>query len=169
MQLRFPRLLLVLLGALTIARANDADVIAAVRAADDERVAAIIAADATRLDAIFSEQLHYGHSSGKNDTKASYVDALVNHKTVYLAIDYQQREFIPAGPGAVLVRGRALVKAGPPGQALNNDLNFLAVFREENGKWRFLAWQSCKNPPAAPANQTPPSAPAAPSVNLTVK
>ena len=26
------------------------------------------------------------------------------------------------------------------------------VWREEGGKWRFLAWQSCKNPPpAAPA------------------
>ena len=34
-----------------------------------------------------------------------------------------------------------------------NDLNFLAVWREENGKWRFLAWQSCRNPPAADAKK----------------
>ena len=29
------------------------------------------------------------------------------------------------------------------------DLNFLTVWREEGGKWRFLAWKSCKNPPPA--------------------
>ena len=27
-------------------------------------------------------------------------------------------------------------------------LSFLAVWREEKGQWRFLAWQSCKLPPA---------------------
>jgi hypothetical protein len=32
-----------------------------------------------------------------------------------------------------------------------NDLNYLAVWREEKGAWRFLAWQSCKNPPATGA------------------
>jgi len=39
------------------------------------------------------------------------------------------------------------------GQKATNDLNYLAVYREENGKWRFLAWQSCKNPPEAEAKK----------------
>jgi len=29
---------------------------------------------------------------------------------------------------------------------MDSVLSFLAVWREENGKWRFLAWQSCKLP-----------------------
>lgn len=154
MKLILPRLVLLFLSAVACTRANDTEVIAAARAADDERVAATIAADATRLNAIFSDQLHYAHSNGNIDTKASYADALVGHRLVYLSFEYLQREFIPIAPGAVLMKGRVLIKAGSPGQASLSELSFLAVWREEGGRWRFLAWQSCKNPPAAPAPPT---------------
>ena len=165
MKLLLTRLILIMFSCLALARANEKDVIAAARAADDERVAATISADASRLTAIFSDQLHYAHSNGKTDTKASYIDALVNHRTVYLSVEYQDRDFIPVAPGVVLMKGRALVKVGAPGQPNIIDLNLLAVWREEGEKWRFLAWQSCKNPPSAPAKPTPP---AAPTVNVTM-
>ncbi len=125
--------------------------LAAVTAADEERLAATKAGDRARLDAIFSDELHYAHSSGKVDTKASYMDALVSHLTVYESFNYKERTFLPAGPGIVLMIGHVLIQASNNGQRTDNDLNFLAVWREENGHWRFLAWQSCKNPPAAPA------------------
>jgi hypothetical protein len=48
------------------------------------------------------------------------------------------------------MKGRALVRAGSTTQRNLLDLNFLAVWREEGGQWRFLAWQSSRNPaPAA--------------------
>jgi hypothetical protein len=124
--------------------------VAAVRAADDERVAATIAADPKRLDAIYSDQLHYGHSNGVTDTKASFVESLTSRRSVYESVEYLQRDFIHAGPGIVLMKGRALVRAGSVAQRNLLDLNFLAVWREEDGKWRFLAWQSSRNPPPAP-------------------
>ncbi len=130
------------------AHAADDKLIAAVRSADDERVAATKSGDLTRLTAIYSDGLHYAHSNGKIDTKASYVDSLVKRTTVYEKYDYQTREFRSAGPGIVLMTGRVLVQSTSGGARQNNDLNFLAVWREEKGKWRFLAWQSCKNPPA---------------------
>ena len=43
--------------------------------------------------------------------------------------------------------GRAHVKAESEGKAMDAVLSFLAVWREEKGQWRFLAWQSCKLPP----------------------
>lgn len=136
------------------ARASDADAIAAVRAADDERVAATVAADAARLDAIYSDQLHYAHSNGVIDTKASFVESLTSGRSDYLAIDYVQRDFTPAGPGIVLMKGRAVVRLGSAEGTRLIDLNFLSVWREEGGKWRFLAWQSCRNPAANPAPAT---------------
>ena len=45
-----------------------------------------------------------------------------------------------------------LCMSSPTGK-LVNDLNYLAVWREEKGKWRFLAWQSCKNPPPGDAKK----------------
>ena len=145
--LRFLPLFACLLTALPAA---EDPLITAVRAADDERVAATIGADPARLDAIFSAELHYAHSSGKIDTKASYRASIVSHSTVYESVEYVQRNFLPAAPGIVLMTGRAIIKAGTSAQRTANDLNFLAVWREEGGHWRFLAWQSCKNPPTAP-------------------
>jgi len=126
-------------------------VIAALAAADDERVAATEAADPARLDAIFADALRYTHSNGKVDNKASYIDALVSHRTVYEGFDYQERTFLPAAPGLALMTGRAIIHVRNGDQRQAIDLNFLAVWREENGRWRFLAWQSCRNPPPAPA------------------
>lgn len=119
------------------------------RAADDERVAAIIAADPARLDAILSDELHYAHSNGAIDTKAAFIGSLTSRRTVYKSFEYVQHRFIPAGPGVVLMTGRALIRAGSPDRQNVLDLNFLAVWREEGGRWRFLAWQSSRNPPAA--------------------
>jgi len=126
-------------------------IIAAVRAADDERIAAMKAGDRGRLTAIFSDGLRYAHATGKIDTKASYTEALVSHATVYDTYDYTERKFLPAAPGIVLMTGRVLIHSRNGTEKVENDLNFLAVWREEDGQWRFLAWQSCKNPPPAPA------------------
>ncbi len=140
-------LVLPLVGLRAADSAND-KIVAAVRAADDERVAAIMAADRARLTAIFSDGLHYAHASGKIDTKASYTEALVSHATVYDTYDYTTRDFVPAAPGVVLMIGRVLIHSRNGAEKVENDLNYLAVWREENGKWRFFAWQACKNPPA---------------------
>ncbi len=130
-------------------RAADSKIIAAVRAADDERVKATQSGDRARLDAIYSDDLHYAHSSAKVDTKASYLDSLVSRRTVYSRYDYQQRDFRPVAPGIVLMTGRVTITVGTTGQP-PMELSYLAVWREEKGKWRFLAWQSCKVPdPAA--------------------
>jgi hypothetical protein len=143
--------LLVLAVSLRAAESSPA-IIAAVTAADDERVSATIAKDRARLDAVFSDDLHYSHSNGSLDTKASYVDSIAAGRSVYEKFDYQKRIFTPVAPGIVLMTGRALILSRNAGGPVNLDLNFLAVWREEKGHWRFLAWQSCRNPPPAPTN-----------------
>jgi ketosteroid isomerase-like protein len=147
------RLLPFLAFALVSIRAADDRVIAAVRAADAERVAATKAGDGARLDAIFSDELRYAHSSGHVDTKASYMKALTSRATVYETYDYQEQNFSSIAPGVVLMTGHVLIHSRNASGPNDLDLNFLGVWREEHGKWRFLAWQSCKNPPPAPATK----------------
>jgi hypothetical protein len=143
----FGRLLLLLaLLAGRLTAAEDA-MIATVRAADDERIGAMLAADPARLAAVLSDQLHYAHSNGLIDTKATFIDSLTGRRVVYESADYAQRDFIPAGPGIVLMKGRGRFKVGLGAERILLDLNFLAVWREEGGRWRFLAWQSSRNPP----------------------
>lgn len=135
---------LVLLGP-----AQDAS-FAPLRAADDERVSAIIAADPARLDAILSDDLHYAHSNGVTDNKAAFIGSLTSRRAIYKSFEYTRHRFIPAGPDVVLMTGRALVRVDGAGGDRLLDLNFLAVWRKEGGRWRFLAWQSSRNPPATP-------------------
>jgi hypothetical protein len=141
--------LISLLAVSAFAASDKSKVIAAVRAADDERVAATKSGDRARLEAVYSTDLHYAHSNGKIDNHKSYLDGLVNRTSVYQKYEYQKREFRELAPGIVEMTGRALIEAGAPGKAQPSDINFLGIWRNEKGKWRFVSWQSCKNPPAA--------------------
>lgn len=142
--------LLLACGLVRAAQPSKDAVIAAVTAADKERVAATIAGDRARLEAIFSADLRYAHSNGAVDTRASFVESLSAKRTVYESIEYKDRQFFVAAPGIVLMSGRMLATVKQGEQKRPLDLNFLSVWREEQGKWRFLSWQSSRAPePAA--------------------
>ena len=126
-------------------RAEDART-AALAAADDARVAATKTADREKLAEIYSDDLRYAHSSGTVDTKQSYIESLTSGRTKYLTIEYEERTFTFPAPGIALMTGRAHVKVANATGEVDMVLSFLSVWREENGKWRFLAWQSCKLP-----------------------
>lgn len=49
------------------------------------------------------------------------------------------------------VDGEWLIDLRNAGGPFAVDINYLAVWREEGGKGRFLAWQSCRNPPPGAA------------------
>jgi hypothetical protein len=128
--------------------AEDHPSLAAVKSADQARVAAMQSGDRAKLVGIFSDELRYAHSNGVVDTKSSFIDILSAGKTKYVGYDYVEQSFSFPAPGIALMSGRAHVKAESEGKEMNAVLSFLAVWREEKGQWRFLAWQSCKLPPA---------------------
>ncbi len=137
---------------LTVAlRASDADLIAGARAADDERVAATCAADRARLAAVMSDELRYAHSSGVIDTKASYIEPRVTGVSKQDSITYEERTFTVAAPSIVLMSGKGHFISTSGGKTTDLHLGFLGVWRLENGKWHFLAWQSLKLPEPTPA------------------
>jgi hypothetical protein len=140
----------VLALAFVSARGADDPRLEKLRAADDERVAAVLAGDRARLGAIFADDLRYVHATGAVDTKASYIDALAAGRLKYVSWNYEERSFTFPAPGIALMSGRTHVQVAKADAATEMVLSFLAVWHEEQGQWRFLAWQSCKLPePAA--------------------
>ena len=121
---------------------------AALEAADTARVAAMRAGDRAALSHAFSDDLRYAHSNGIVDSKASFIDVLATSKTKYLGYDYEERNFSFPAPGIALMTGRARIKVESNSGQMDNVISFLAIWREEQGQWRFLAWQSCRLPPA---------------------
>jgi ketosteroid isomerase-like protein len=138
---------LLLISSFTLA--DDAQ-IAALTAADDARIAAMKTPTKEALTALFSEDLHYAHSNGIIDTKASFIEVLTSGTTQYLGYDHQQRQFSFPAPGIALMTGQTRIQAETAKGQVDSILSYLAVWRLEDGQWRFLAWQSCRLPPATP-------------------
>lgn len=134
----------------SVPAAEEAQILA-LEAADDARIAAVKAADAAQLREILSDALHYGHSSGPVDTKASFIDSLASGRVRYTAYENSERKFTFPSPGIALMSGRAHVKVETATGGMDSGVGYLAVWRQEGGKWRFLAWQACRlaPPPAA--------------------
>ena len=132
------------------AAADDAK-LAAVTAADDARVAAMLTPNQATLDKVLSDDLRYAHSNGKVDTKASLTASLLGGEAKYLSYKYTERAFKFPAPDVAVMAGRLEVQAKVDGVSMTTGISYLAVWRLEKGQWRFLAWQSCKIPPAPPA------------------
>ena len=129
-------------------QAADDPRLAALRAADDERATATVAADRAKLNAIFSDDLRYAHSTGAVDTKRSYLESIMSGRTKYHAIQFEERNFTFPAPEIALEAGRVHMKTSSSTGETDAIFSFLAVWREEKGQWRFLAWQSCKLAPS---------------------
>ena len=142
--------LLALIFALTCAAAEHPE-LARVHAANDARVAAMLAPTREKLEAVLSPELRYTHSNGQVDTKASLIESLLDGSAKYLKYDFHERTVTFPAPGIALMAGRFDVKAVVKGNAADSTISFLGVWRLEKGEWKFLAWQSCKIPPATPA------------------
>ncbi len=130
----------------THAAHSDDALLAVLTSADDARIEAMRNPKREILAAIFSDELHYAHSNGIVDTRDSFVEILVTGKTRYTGYDHVERSFTFPMPGVALMMGKARVQAESSKGKMDSILSYLAVWREEKGKWAFLAWQSCRLP-----------------------
>src|SRR5436190_13747010 len=85
--------------------------LAALQSADDARVSAMKSGDREKLQTLFSEELHYAHSTGEVDSKVSLIDKLTSGKTKYALMEYEKRDFTLAAPGVALMTGRVHIRA----------------------------------------------------------
>ena len=136
---------------LPFAAAAEDPKVTALTIADDARVAAMLKPSKAALDTVLSDDLRYAHSNGKVDTKASLTASLLGGEAKYVSYKYSERSFKFPAPDVALMAGRLEVQAVVDGVSMTTGISYLAVWRLEQGHWKFLAWQSCKIPPAIPA------------------
>jgi hypothetical protein len=124
--------------------------IAVVLAADDARIAAMTAADPVALGPLLSSDLRYSHSNGAVDTKASLLELIGGKATRYVSYQPVERGVRFASADIALEHGRAELVLEKDGKQTKATFLFLAVWRLEDGSWRFLEWQSARPPAARP-------------------
>jgi len=135
----------------TTARANDADVFAAVIRADEQRIAATLAGNVSKLGEFLSTDLHYANSDGRVQNRDEFLAAVRSNKIKYLSFDQQDVKLQAIAPGVVAINGQARYSADAGGRAHKSTLRFLGIWREESGQWRLVAYQSAQlSPPPVP-------------------
>ncbi|WP_256012541.1 nuclear transport factor 2 family protein [Desertivirga xinjiangensis] len=97
-----------------------------------------------QLEAIAAEQLTYGHSGGKLENKAEFVEALASGKSDFLSIELTDQTIEVSGKTAI-VRHKLSAQTNDSGVPGNVNLYVLLVFQKQ-GTWKLLARQAVKLP-----------------------
>lgn len=123
-----------------IAHAESADE-AAVNKAVDDLNKAMIAADKAKLEALVADQLSYGHSGGRIETKQQFIDVVAGKKTTYKSITISEPTVQVTGNNAVARHTYAVEfeSDGKPGSA---KIGVMQVWVKDGGSWKLLARQA---------------------------
>src|SRR4051794_9872951 len=129
-----------LLASMAPARAQSPD-----RAAVEQGVESLrklmIDPDQRALETLLADQLSYGHSDGRVQNKAEFMDALVTKKSVFKSITLANQTVSPAGDIAI-VRHRFEADAISGGKPVQPRIAILQVWQKQGGSWRLLVRQA---------------------------
>ncbi|RKD18200.1 DUF4440 domain-containing protein [Pelobium manganitolerans] len=105
---------------------------------------ALISGKQADLEFIASDSLSYGHSSGKIESKAQFVNSLVTNQSDFVSIDISKQHITIDGNTAI-VRHQLYAKTNDRGNPGEVTLGIMLVFsKQANGEWKLLARQAYK-------------------------
>ncbi|MVM41335.1 DUF4440 domain-containing protein [Spirosoma sp. HMF3257] len=103
----------------------------------------MISPDKAKLEALASDDLSYGHSGGKIENKAAFVEALTSGTSDFVSIELADQS-VTVVDNTALVRHKLMgetLDKGKPGQV---KLSVLLVWIKQKGNWKLLARQAVK-------------------------
>ena len=112
---------------------------------DKKRMAATVNKDVAALNELIADDLVYTHSSARQDTKQSLIDAMVTGKTVYTSLVPSDVKAHDCG-NAVVLTGIARISVMASGKPNSFGVRFTDVYANRGGKWQMVVWQSTKLP-----------------------
>ena len=116
----------------------------AVAAAEKLR-AAMVDPDQAVLSSLVADELSYGHSGGKVDTKTSFVGDLVAGNSDFVSIDISDQT-VKVVQDTTIIRHTLVAKTNDRGVAGNVKLHVLQVWQRQGGGWKLLARQAVRPP-----------------------
>ncbi|WP_432708585.1 nuclear transport factor 2 family protein [Pedobacter sp.] len=86
------------------------------------------------LESVLSDDLAYGHSSGKIETKAEFIEAIVSRTSDFKSIDLEDQKINVQGKLAI-VRHILTGETNDGGKKGNVRLGIVLVFKQVNNQW----------------------------------
>jgi hypothetical protein len=104
---------------------------------------AMVDPDEATLERIASAKLSYGHSSGKVEDKAAFIEALVSGKSDFVTIKLSDQTIAVSGNTAI-VRHTLEATTNDGGRPGNVKIAVLLVYNQKGTAWQLLARQAVK-------------------------
>lgn len=104
---------------------------------------AMVDADKPSLEHLTAKELSYGHSGGKVEDKATFVDVIVSGKSDFVSIDLTNQTIVLVGSNAIVRHTLSAVTndGGKPGTV---KLSVLLVWQKQSKNWVLIARQAVK-------------------------
>ncbi|MDQ0586802.1 nuclear transport factor 2 family protein [Variovorax paradoxus] len=116
----------------------------AVAAAAERLRLAMIDPTAAALGALVADDLSYGHSSGRVDTKASFIGDLVAGKSDFVAITITDQTIKVVDGQTAIVRHTLAADTNDSGKPGKVALKILGVWQKQGSEWKMLARQAVR-------------------------
>lgn len=104
---------------------------------------AMLAADKAKLESLTADQLSYGHSAGKLETKAEFIDVIASKKTVYKMLEFTDVVVTVVGSAAIVRHNWTGVSVSD-GKESPSKIGVLQAWTKVDGAWKLLGRQAFK-------------------------
>ena len=115
-----------------------------VAAAAERLRIAMIDPTAAALGALVADDLSYGHSGGKVDTKASFIADLMDGKSDFVTITITEQTIKVVDANTAIVRHSLAADTNDLGKPGKVALKILGVWQKQGGNWKLLARQAVR-------------------------
>ena len=105
----------------------------------------ILEPDKAKLAQVTSEQLSYGHSSGRVETKEQFINGVMTRKAVVKSLAFPELKVTVVG-NAAIARHIYLAESELDGKATTTRIGALQVWQKQDGAWKLLARQGFRLP-----------------------
>ncbi len=140
------------LGGLGLLRSSPAIATSADEAAVGQTVEALrkatLGQDKTQLEALCADQLSYGHSDGRVQNKAEFIDGVMTRKAIVKSITLSDHTIAVVGSDAI-ARHTWMSESETDGKLTSTKIGVLQVWQKQGGNWKLLARQAFRTQPAA--------------------
>ena len=105
----------------------------------------ICEADRAKLAQVASEQISYGHSDGRVETKEEFIKGVMTRKQTVKSLAFPELKVSVVGPAAI-ARHIYLAESELDGKATTTRIGALQVWQKQDGGWKLLARQGFRLP-----------------------
>ena len=102
-------------------------------------------AERAKLAQVTSDQVSYGHSDGRVETKEQFIDGVMNRKQVVKSLTFPDLKLSVVGDAAI-VRHIFLAESELDGKSTTTRIGALQVWQKQGGAWKLFARQGFRLP-----------------------